>query len=183
MGVKYVLGDHARAATTPPHRASGPRVSCKFPAWWLEGKLGTGRKGRCSAQKWGQGGPLALDPRPPRARLGAWSQADREGPGGCRAQDAGDQQRDAGCSAGLAVPAEAPHSSPPCQPDPIRGKDPEAQVAHDPGGHLERAWPSDGTHIGSEVEFRFGTFGNSALRHKFVASRKEIFLTISNGRQ
>ena len=98
-------------------------------------------------------------------------------------QGAGRRRSAVGCSASFALPAEAPHSSPPCQPDPTRGKDPEAQVAHDPGGHLERAWPSDRTHIGSEVEFRFGTFGNSALRHKFVASRKEIFLTISNGRQ
>lgn len=50
MSVKSVLCDRARATTTPPHRASESRVSCKFPAWWLEGKLGTGRKGRCSAQ-------------------------------------------------------------------------------------------------------------------------------------
>lgn len=70
--------------------------------------------------------------------------------------DAGVQLRDAGCSPSLPVATEAPHSSPPCQPDPTRGKDPGAQVAQEPGGHLERAWPTDGTHIGSEVEFRLG---------------------------
>lgn len=69
----------------PPLRASGPRISCRFPVGWLQGKLGAGRKRRCAAQEWGRGRPLALDapiptPRPLRARLGAWSGQPRRVP-------------------------------------------------------------------------------------------------------